>query len=72
MLRLPLELLPVPRETGLLVLSPDAATPLYYAIYEGPKLTDAAVGIPGTNHLYIANFDREQHGLIRMSYPPLD
>jgi len=72
MLRLPLELLPVPKETGLLVLSPDGATPLYYAIYEGPKLGDAAVGVPGNEHLYIANFDREQRGLIRMRYPEMD
>jgi hypothetical protein len=72
MLRLPLELLPVPKETGLLALSPDGATPLYYAIHEGPLLGDAAVAIPGTEHLYIANFDRDQRGLIRMSYPEMD
>jgi hypothetical protein len=72
MLRLPLELLPVPKETGLLALSPDAATPLYYAIHEGPILGDAAVGVPGTKHLYIANFDPDQRGLIRMPYPELD
>jgi len=69
MLRLPLELLPVPKETGILALSPDGATPLYYAIHEGPELRDAAVVIPGKNHLYIANFEREQRGLVRMSYP---
>ena len=69
LLRLPLELLPVPKETGILALSPDGATPLYYAIYEGPELGDAAVGIPGTEHLYIANFDPHQRGLIRMRYP---
>jgi len=62
----------VPKETGILALSPDATTPLYYAIYEGPVLSDAAVGIPGINHLYIANFDREQHGLVRMSYPEMN
>lgn len=72
MLRLPLELLPVPKETGLLALSPDASTPLYYAIHEGPILRDAAVGIPGTSHLYIANFDPDQRGLIRMPYPEMD
>lgn len=69
MLRLPLELLPVPKQTGLLALSPDGATPLYFAFYEGPILADAAVGIPGTEHLYIANFDPKQRGLIRMRYP---
>ena len=72
MLRLPLELLPVPKETGLLALSPDGSTPLYYAIHEGPLLGGAAVGVPGTKHLYIPNFDRAQRGLIRMSYPELD
>ncbi len=72
LLRLPLDLLPVPKETGILALSADAATPLYYAIYEGPGLRDAAVGIPGKNHLYIASFDREHQGLIRMSYPEMD
>jgi hypothetical protein len=71
-LRLPLALLPVPSETGILALSPDGATPLYYGIYEGPLLRDAAVGVPGKDHLYIASFDREQHGLIRMRYPAMD
>lgn len=69
MLRLPLDLLPVPKETGILALSPDGSTPLYYAMHEGPELTDAAVVIPGESHLYIANFDREQRGLRRMNYP---
>ncbi len=72
MLRLPLELLPVPKETGLLGLSPDGATPLYYAMQVGPLLGDAAVGVPGSEHLYIANFDRQQRGLIRMRYPEID
>jgi hypothetical protein len=71
LLRLPLELLPVPKQTGILALSPDGATPLYYAMYEGPLLRDAAVGIPGRDHLYIASFDREQHGLIRLRYPEM-
>jgi hypothetical protein len=38
-------------------------------MYEGPELRDAAVVIPGKDQLYIANFEREQRGLIRMSYP---
>ena len=71
LLRLPLELLPVPTQTGILALSPDGATPLYYAMYEGPLLRDAAVGIPGKDYLYIASFDREQHGLIRLRYPEM-
>ncbi|MGB5811068.1 MAG: hypothetical protein WBG86_11095 [Polyangiales bacterium] len=71
MLRLPLELLPVPKETGVLGLSADGSTPLYYAMYEGPLLGDAAVVVPGRDHLYIANFDREQRGITRMPYPPL-
>ena len=69
MLRLPLDLLPVPKQTGILGLSRDGATPIYYAMYEGPLLTDAAVVVPGERHLYIANFDREQHGLVRLPYP---
>lgn len=72
LLRLPLALLPVPSETGILALSPDGATPLYYGIYEGPLLRDAAVCVPGKDHIYIASFDREQHGLIRMRYPAMD
>lgn len=72
MLRMPLELLPVPKETGLLVLSPSGATPLYYVMHEGPILGDSAVGIPGTEHVYIANFDRDQRGLVRMRYPAMD
>jgi len=71
LLRLPLQLLPVPKQTGVLALSPDGATPLYYAIYEGPELRDAAVVVPGKDYLYIANFDREQRGLLRIRYPAL-
>lgn len=70
LLRLPLDLLPVPKETGILGLSPDGGTPEFYVMVETPELTDAAVAIPGREHLYIANFDRTQRGIVRMPYPP--
>ncbi|MEM7433646.1 MAG: PQQ-binding-like beta-propeller repeat protein [Myxococcota bacterium] len=69
LLRLPLDLLPVPKETGVLGLSEDGSEPLYYAMYQGPELTDAAVVVPGKEHLYIANFDVAQRGILRMPYP---
>ncbi|MEM7135661.1 MAG: hypothetical protein AAF500_03730 [Myxococcota bacterium] len=70
LLRLPLDLLPVPKETGVLGLSTDGSEALYYAMHRGPELTDAAVVVPGKKHLYIANFDVTQRGILRMPYPP--
>lgn len=68
-LRLPLEKAPQSRRTGVLVLSPDAATPLYSARYEGPLISDIASAIPGPDGVYLTFFNRSQSGLVRLPYP---
>ena len=71
MLRLPLELLPVPTVTSVFVISPDGATPLWYAEHPGTKIQDIAVVIPGKTDIYLANFAEETPGLHRMPNPLL-
>ncbi len=69
MLRLPLELLPVPTVTGVMALSPDAATPLWYAEHPGTHVHDIAAVIPGEEGIYLANFSDETPGLHRIENP---
>lgn len=70
-LRLPLDQVPQSRRTGLLVLSPDGATPLYAASYEGPLLSNVASAIPGPDGVYLAPFDPAHRGLVRLPYPKI-
>ncbi len=69
MLRLPLEALPVPTVTGVLALSPDASTPLWYAEHEGVRIHDIAAAIPGRDQVYLANFSDAMPGVHRIPYP---
>lgn len=70
LLRLPLNWMDQPRETGVLALSADAATPLYSAWYEGPKAVHIASAFPGPDgQIYVTPFSREHRGLVRFSDP---
>jgi hypothetical protein len=69
MLRIPPEALPVSLDTAVLALSPDGATPLWYAEHDGSKVPDIAVAIPGKRHVYLANFTRETPGVHRIPNP---
>jgi sugar lactone lactonase YvrE len=69
LLRLPLEMLPVPTVTGVLALSPDASSALWYAEHPATRVQDIAVVVPGESHVYLANFSDERPGLHRMAYP---
>lgn len=69
MLRLPVSLLPVPTVSGVLVLSEDAATPLWYAEHSGTHVQDIAAVIPGESGIYLANFTDERPGLHRIANP---
>jgi len=69
LLRLPYSMMPVTRETGVLALTPDGATPLYYARYEGPLLSSVASVLPGPEGLYIAAVDPAQNGLMLLPWP---
>lgn len=68
-LRLPLEHVPQSRRTGVLVLSPDGATPLYAASYQGAVLSDIASAIPAPDNVYLTPFSAEHRGLVRLPYP---
>ncbi len=68
--RLPLNNMSQPRSTGVLALSPDASSPLYYAEYEGLKVAKIASVIPGPDGwLYLTPFLREHTGVVRLKNP---
>ena len=64
---------PAPRRTGVLVLSPDARTPLYSATYRGPLLTSIPSAVPATEGVYLANLSlggpRGSGGVVRLRWP---
>lgn len=70
-LRLPHALLPVPHETGLMALSPDASRVLLNTIHDGSRIQDISVVVPGRNRLYPAAFLKEQRGFHVLPYPEL-
>lgn len=69
LLRLPLDQMPQSPHTGVLVLSPDGSTPLYFASYEGRLISNIASAIPGPDGVYLTPFDRAYTGLFRLPYP---
>jgi len=71
MLRLPLEMLPVPTITSVMALSPDGSEPLWYAEHPGTKIQDIAAVIPGEKWVYLANFTNDTPGLHRIPNPLL-
>ncbi len=70
-LRLPLQNVPQSRRTGVLALSPDGATPLYAASYDGPQISNIASAIPGPGGIYLNYFDPAHTGMVRLPYPQL-
>lgn len=71
LLNLPQSILPVPKETGLLVLSKDAAVPLFYTEHDGSGPGEIAVAVPGTDRIYLPNFRKSSRGLYSIPYPKL-
>lgn len=69
LLRLPLALLPIPHETGILVLDPTAATPLYHVMHDGSRVREISVVVPGADRLYLPSFALDNRGLVTMPYP---
>ena len=60
--------------TGVLVVSPDGRTPLYSAMYKGPKLASVASAVPAPGGIYLANESLnapkpEQRGVVRLKWP---
>ncbi len=76
LMRLPTSLLlSQTQRTGVVVVSPDGAKPLYSAFYEGPKLSSIASAVPAPSGIYLANValddaDRDQQGIQRLQWPP--
>lgn len=68
-LNLPAFLLPVPKETGILGLSKDASTPLYFAMHNGSRVQDVAVVVPYKDRLYLPAFTEHGHGLHSIPVP---
>lgn len=71
-LRLPLQHVPQSRRTGVLALSPDGATPLYAASYEGSQVSNIASAIPGPGGIYLNYFDPAHTGMVRLPYPQIN
>lgn len=69
LLRLPHALLPVPKRSGVLMLSPDAKTPLKWWLHDGSVAPDISVAVPGLDRIYLAKFSVHTHGLTWMPAP---
>jgi sugar lactone lactonase YvrE len=74
-LRLPAKLLlRGARRTGVAVVSPDGAKPLYAAMYDGPLLTSVPSAVPAADGIYLADLSlggpgRGHTGLVRLPWP---
>jgi len=69
LLNLPPAVLPVPRETGLLVLSKDASRALFYTEHDGSGPGEIAVAVPGRGEVYLPNFRKSSRGVFSIPYP---
>lgn len=69
LLRLPHALLPVPKRTGLMALSPDGRTPLYLSIHDGLTVPEISAVGSGSKALYPARFERNSRGFVSLPYP---
>jgi sugar lactone lactonase YvrE len=63
------QLLSIPSVTALLLLSPDASTPLWYAEHNQTGVTAIAAVTPCKAGLYLANFSDKTPGLHLMKHP---
>jgi sugar lactone lactonase YvrE len=63
------QLVALPPITSLLLLSPDAATPLWYTEHYEQCVTSCAAVTPGKSGLYLANFSPNTPGLHRIDAP---
>jgi len=63
------QLISLPPITSILLLSPDASTPLWYTEHLGTRVNDIAAVTPGKSGLYLANFSDKTPGLHRIDNP---
>jgi len=69
LLRLPVTMMPVSRETSYMALSPNGETVLFYSVHDGSVFTEISVVIPGSNQLYLATVGHDSKGLYSVPYP---
>lgn len=74
-LRLPADRLPVARQTGIMVLSPDASEVIAYSHHDGSRVVDISVAAPGGDRLFLPSFYKDNRGLHYLDidavlYPP--
>ena len=69
MLRLPHWLLPIPAQTGVLVLSPDLKSVDFYSMYSGAAIRDIAAISTGKDRVYLSSFAHDNAGLVSMPTP---
>lgn len=63
------ELISLPSMTSLLLLSPDAATPVWYTEHPQTRVTSIAAVTPAKSGIYLANFSDQTPGLHRIDSP---
>jgi sugar lactone lactonase YvrE len=63
------QLVSLPPITSLLLLSPDASTPLWYTEHFQTRVNAIAAVTPGKSGLYLANFSNKTPGLHRIDNP---
>jgi hypothetical protein len=69
LLQMPTVWIPRGESTGVLVLSPDAAVPLFLGLHDGSSVRDVSVAIPSGERVYLASFDPDQRGLVWIPRP---
>ncbi len=62
-LRVPADKLPVARQTGFMVLSPDAAHVIAYSHHDGSRVVDISVAAPSGDKVFLPSFYKDNHGL---------
>ena len=63
------QLISLPPITSILLLSPDASTPLWYTEHLGTRVNYIAAVTPGKSGLYVANYSDKTPGLHRIDNP---
>lgn len=72
LLRIPQNMLPISKTTGLLILDPSARQPLYFTMHDGSAVTDISVAVPHGGRAYLPSFDRHSRGLYSLAVDSMD
>ncbi|MCE9599771.1 MAG: hypothetical protein K8S54_17565 [Spirochaetia bacterium] len=69
MLYLPERLIPLSKKTGIVAVSPDGKTPLYYTMHDGDLFSFVVAVIPGKDRIYLVVYKDGLKGLRTIPYP---